>query len=199
MNNYRNKPQYLAPHDDSQTDMDFSVLADRKTIKNIAKSICDVLRHPVTILDVNRLGELSDTIRIDSDIEYLALRTSCKLFRYYAGEDMCHKCDHFHASILQGITKSMSKDNLKGRVTTKIKNSPAFFVPSYKKRIPEVHEIKYPQNKKKISRLIIEYHCPLLGYRELLFPIFYDDEVIGVLFVGQTVVCNKKDKEKQMS
>jgi len=195
MNNYRNKPQYLAPHDDSQTDMDFSVLADRKSIQNIAKNICDVLRHPVTILDVNRLGEMADTVRIDSDIEYLSLRISCKLLRYYAGEDMCHKCDHFHASMLQGMTQSMSKDNLIERISARIKNRPLFFVPSYTTRPPEVHEVNYQHNGEKASRLVIEYHCPLLGYRELLFPIFYDNEVIGVLFVGQTIVCDRKDEK----
>jgi anti-sigma regulatory factor (Ser/Thr protein kinase) len=196
-NNYLNKPQYLVPEEDVYAGVgdDFSVLADRETIKNIAKSICNTLRHPVTILDINRLGKQQNSIlRIESDIEYLSLRGACKFLRHFAGKEICYECDNFHATMLKDMMCSMSRDELKERISIKLKEMPASFVPSYSERIPEVHEIPYQQDKSDMYRLVIEYHCPLLGYRELLFPIFYDDFVIGALFVGQTVIRSKDKK-----
>jgi len=188
---YRENPLYLASLDDKnvQTGYDFSVLTSRETIKNIAKSICDSLRHPVTILDINRLGIEQETeLRIDSDIEYLSLRGACKLLRHYAGEEVCFNCDNFHATMLKGIERSTTKEELEKRILEKIKEIPSSFVASYTDRIPEVHEIHYQPDNPQVYRLVIEYHCPLLGYRELVLPIFYKDVAIGALFVGQTII-----------
>ena len=195
--NYLNKPQYLVPEEDvyAEVEDDFSVLADRETIKNIAKSICNTLRHPVTILDINRLGKQQDSIlRIESDIEYLSLRGACKLLRHYAGKEICYECDNFHATMLKDMMCSMSRDELKERISIKLKEMPASFVPSYSERIPEVHEIHYQQDKTDMYRLVIEYHFPLLWYLELLFSIFYGNFVICALFVGQTVIRSKDKK-----
>jgi len=197
-NDYLDKPIYLAPLDESPADDNFSVLADRQTIRNLAKRICDKQRHPVTILDINYLKEpqnqkLKLDIRIDSDVEFLSLRNSCKLLRRYAGEELCHKCDSFHAAMLLNMTQATTEEELIADIEKDSKEYPDFFVPSYKIRKPIVKNIKYVHANKETYRLIIEYHCPILGYRELLFPIFFNNKVIGVLFLGQTAVCDKND------
>lgn len=44
----------------------------------------------------------------------------------------------------------------------------------------------------------IIYHCPMLGYIELCFPIKYDDDIIGVLFLGEIWLNNKKEKIEEI-
>ncbi len=197
-------PKYLAPlpldkEEAKEDKTDFSVLADRETVENIAKHISDKLRHPVTIIDINRLDddqqdeEYQSKIRIDSDVSYLSLRNACKLFRCYAGAEKCYKCDHFHAAMLQGIVQTTTKDELDKKIQNEKKNSPPFFASSYTER--ELKTFEFSLKKPGTHRLVIEYHCPILGYRELEFPIFYNSKVIGILFVGQTIVRDKGDNE----
>ena len=112
-NNYFSTPKYLAPLDDSSVDEDFSVLTDRATIKYISKNLCDSLHHPVTILDINRLQGLdNETLRIDSDIEYFSLRSSCRLLRHCGGSDRCHICDRYHANIFKKYLQQSPVDFL---------------------------------------------------------------------------------------
>lgn len=176
---YLDKPKYLAPLDESKSEDDFSILTDRETIRAIVKNICNTLHHPATIFDINRLGTVSrDKIRIDSEIEFFSLRNSCKLFRHCAGEERCHKCDEYHAVIL--------KDYLMNGNKLHYNNWPSFFYDSYINNPPRILE--------GFQRAVLEYHCPMLGYRELLFPIFFDNELIGILFLGQTIVLNCGDE-----
>lgn len=175
---YFNTPKYLAPLDNSKSEDDFSVLADRETIKYISKNICDALHHPVTILDINRLEDVDDEkIRIDSDIEYFSLRSSCRLLRHCAGSERCHECDRYHAVVFQ---KYLQGDN-----DLHFENPPTFFYDGYFKHPPKILE--------GFSRKVLEYNCPMLGYRELLFPIYFRDSLIGILFLGQSIVINSED------
>ncbi len=177
-NNYFSTPKYLAPLDDSNVDEDFSVLTDRATIKYISKKFCDSLHHPVTILDINRLQNMdNETLRIDSDIEYFSLRSSCRLLRHCGGDDRCHICDRYHANIFKKYLQEGGKLNYE--------NPPQFFYDEYHNYPPTVLE--------GFSRKVLEYHCPMLGYRELLFPIYFEKKLIGILFLGQSIVINSDD------
>ena len=178
---YRDTPHYLAPLDESEVTNDFTIVTDRKTLRNIAKDIYTELHHPVTILDINRLGEVSGSkIRIDSDMESRSLRESCKLIRQCAGTTMCHMCDEFHAGIMKG-----SVENIKERIINAMKSKPSFFRDTYEP----------PKILDGYKRIVLECRCPILGYRELLFPIQYENKVIGVLFLGQSLVREGLDTE----
>lgn len=184
MESYKNKPQFLTSPIDKKVDYDdFSVIADRKIVKGLAANICNTLRHPVTIVDINRLNKMgSKFYRIESDVDYFALRETCRLFRIFAGEEWCHTCDKFHASCLIG--DGSLQENLKCAV----KQAPDYFYKEYKHNPPELLN--------GFSRQIIEYRCPMLGYRELIFPINMFDETIGCLFLGQIVVKDLGDLEE---
>jgi signal transduction histidine kinase len=194
MNPYLEKPKWLlAGKGLNEGDKDdFSALTDRKTIANIAIDICNRLRHPVTIMDINRIGNNRDSsdVRIDSDIAHFTMRESCRLFRHSAGNAMCHQCEGFHAALLKKVRKSESLQEdikaIKSRIDEAIKKTPPFFSSGYTKCPPKVLE--------GYNRPIIEYHCPILGYRELIFPIYHDKEVIGVLLIGQAMVEEAGDR-----
>ena len=48
-----------------------------------------------------------------------------------------------------------------------------------------------------VDRVFIEYYCPILGYREWVFPIFHGDTVLGALFVGQILQEGEMAKKTQ--
>jgi len=182
-NNYLNRPRYLAPLDGIKAAEDFSVLTDRETIRNLATNICNKLRHPVTILDVNRLGEVpTSELRIDSDIEYFSLRRTCRMLRHCAGLAKCHQCDEYHAAMLVN-----PGNDWHSQIGLALEHVPSFFYDEYQNNPPRVLT--------GFCRPILEYHCPILGYRELLFPLYYHGNVIGALHLGQTVVQEENDTE----
>ena len=176
--NYFSMPKYLAPLNDVKAEDDFSVLTDRATIKYISKNICDSLHHPVTILDINRIEDVdNEKLRIDSDIEYFSLRSSCRLLRHCAGSEKCHECDRYHAKIFKNYLQENGK--------LLCYDTPEFFYKEYKKNPPVVLN--------GFPRKVLEYHCPMLGYRELLFPIYFNNNLIGILFLGQSIVIKSTD------
>lgn len=175
---YFDKPQFLAPLDNEpRKEDDFSILTDRTTIRSIVKSICNSLHHPATIFDINRIGTIAtDKLRIDSEIEFFSLRNSCKLLRNCAGEGKCHKCDEFHAKMLKNYLDTKKLE---------YRDYPSFFYNSYINNPPCI--------KSTFSRAVLEYHCPMLGYRELLFPVFFENKLIAVLFLGQSIILNNDE------
>ena len=188
MKNKLHLPQYIVPpkyltsssSEQNQVSNNFNELIDRDIIKNIAKSICNELHHPVTIVDIKRLFNESDidNSRIDSDIEYFSLRPICRLFRHCAGREKCIQCDAFHTKYLANLIKN-------GEITS---NALSFFYEGYSEHPPKI--------LKNFPRYVLEYQCPILGYREMLFPFFYRNEIIGVLFVGQSIVEDENDREQ---
>lgn len=180
-NQYFDNPQYLAPLDDSKAEKDFTVLTDRESIRFFIKDICNVLRHPVTILDINRVEEEpNDKLRIDSDVEYFSLRSACRLFRHCSTPERCYECDEYHAKVF--------KEYLLDKKALPTSNYPHFFYDGYSQNGPKILQI--------LNRDVLEYNCPILGYRELMFPIYFENSLIGILVLGQTMVKQEKDKEK---
>ena len=181
---YLRNPQYLAPVDSTKGEEDFSVLTDRATIKNIVEDLCNKLHHPVTLIDFNRLSFANisyNEYRIDSEIEFYSLRHACRLLRKCAGADKCMECDRFHAKCM-GPDVQTVKDNINDAAT----QTPDFFYEEYANNLPKVLD--------GFGRPVIEYHCPMLGYRELVFPINYSKNILGILFVGQIIVESEGDE-----
>lgn len=185
MTNYMNTPLFLAPLDNSDASEDFSVLTNRDTIKDIAKDICDNLHHPVTVLDINRvsLNEDNSSFRIESDLEHFSLRYACRILRQCAGLERCLSCDKYHAACIDADSNIIEQ-----RIQSITSEIPPHFSDEYNDNLPHV--------LLNFNRPVMEYHCPMLGYRELLFPINYSDRIIAALFVGQIVI--KEDNERKI-
>lgn len=165
---------------ESRYDFDFIITEER--LKSILSNICNELQHPVTIININKNYEES---RIDSNSIYFSLRTSCETLRLCASSELCKKCDYHHASIFKKVTKT----NINEQLIKNINSLNSFeYVTSYYKQ----PKIKYIDNK----RPIVMYDCPMLGYRELIFPIFFEDNAIAVMFVGEINIDNNSMHRK---
>lgn len=189
-------PKYLAPLDDSDGADNFEVLMSKDELKTLTKEISTAIRHPVTIIDANRITRDVDPekIRTNSDAEYFSLRNSCRLFRHSAGSEECHKCDHEHAQEFMKYLEQYFKNETEEH--EKLKEITDF---NYEKERGNLRYFKvwnFEENK-YFSRPVCEYDCNMLGYRELIFPLFYGKtgKVLGILFVGQSVVKSEKDEK----
>lgn len=158
-----------------------SFLADRQDLKNIVSCLCKDLRHPIALIDYNALMKSDSPEKLESMVEMYPMRRSCSVFRKCAGEDYCAQCDRFHARFMDTQKVSIEK-----RIQDSLDHMPAFFYPEYRDRPPKVLE--------SFDRPVIEYHCPMLGYRELLFPLMYRGRVYGVFFAGQIMVYAEADE-----
>ena len=181
------------PPDGEATAYDFTVLTDRDTIKRFTEEICNAIHHPATIIDINRIGDKdkdSTNVRFDYEVSYSVMRGSCRLLRHCAGDWICNTCDGFHGAMLKGVKKrdrvEDTIEDIRSRINSEINNTPPFFYNGYKDNKPQVEEHH--------GRPVMEYSCPVLGYRELLLPFFYDNEAIGALSLGQIMVLDLDDE-----
>ena len=188
-------PKYLAPLDDSDGADNFEVLMSKDELKTLTKEISTAIRHPVTIIDANRITRDVDPekIRTNSDAEYFSLRNSCRLFRHSAGSEECLKCDHEHAQkFMEYLAEYYWNEEEEYK---KLKEIYDF---NYKERgnLRYFKVWNFDENK-YFSRPVCEYDCNMLGYRELMFPLLYrkTGKVLGILFVDQSVVESEKDEK----
>ncbi len=182
------KPERIAKKEEDVNDRwDFSYLyTERELMSWETKTCCD-LRHAVTVIE---LSDISDTPeknsacgRLDSLTVFFALRGSCETLRICAHSHMCTQCDAYHASLFKGLRKSELATELPRRIESMEKLG--YFSSLYRKPT-----LRQAQN----GRYYIEYRCPMLGYRELVFPIIVEGDVLGVLFIGQ---FRLKEKDAQ--
>lgn len=177
-------PHFLFPSKESEsTDKDrpLSYLTDELTLKEIISKLCKDLHHPIAVIDYNAMIEKGTQDKMESMVEMYPMRRSCSILRKCAGDKYCNQCDHFHAKCMD-----IDKDKIEVKIKDSLLNVPSFFYPEYKDRLPKVLE--------GFNRPVIEYHCPMLGYRELLFPLLYQRKLYGVFFAGQIMVHEKEDE-----
>lgn len=170
-------PTRLYPIGDKATS-GFAYLTEKEKLQEIVADLCKKLHHPVALIDYNALNDAEITDKLESTVEMFPMRRSCSVFRKCAGDNYCTECDNFHAKCMEN-----SKAAIEERIQKNVVNVPDFFYPGYKKRLPKVLE--------GFTRPVVEYHCPMLGYRELLFPLMYQDKIYGVLFAGQIMVIGQ--------
>ena len=177
-------PHFLFPSENTDIKNDtFFYLTDKLQLKEIVSSLCKKLHHPVALIDYNALMEIEEPEKLESMVEMYPMRRACSVLRKCAGDDYCTLCDRFHAKCM-----AIDKASIDTKIKENIKWLPSFFYPEYKNDLPHVLE--------GYNRPVIEYNCPMLGYRELLFPLMYNNTVYGVFFAGQILVHDRGDQEK---
>lgn len=183
--NYLMYPKELSKAEDKikNCEYDFSFITTDEHLKGLLSNVCNILKHPITIININKDEKNLDANRIDSDSVYYALRRSCDTLRTCASSKICKECDAFHASIFKGLTKESIEEELESSVKKmdKFKYATEFY------QSPQVQ-------KGEDGRVYLSYNCPMLGYIELVFPIFFEDKVIATLFVGQIQMRGHKEQ-----
>lgn len=198
---YLSEPSYIFNSDEldsyssykDKTDFNFNYITNKDELNILVSAVCSELKHPTTIIDINNPNTISSVKREDSQTYFLPLRTSCELFRKTATSNYCKICDAYHANLFKGATLDNITDILSNNIK-KIRNPPnnnetSFFVDSYYNNKPNICS---HNNKAYIS-----YYCPMLGYIELVFPIFFNNNVIGTLFVGQFLLKDDNNNHVQ--
>jgi signal transduction histidine kinase len=141
--------------------------------------------------------------RTDSILEEYDLVKPCRLFRKCTNQCYCLEQDQKFAALFKGLYR----ENLLQKLEKRLKSTaiPPHSLP------PEWQE---PNIDTIDSRPYIYYDCPFLGYRELVFPIFFknsqlllsdssvgeqpEDSVIAVFILGQIFLQTNKKNVNQI-
>lgn len=168
------RPTSISPHKKrayTGTD-DLSFIVSRERLAVFAANICNELEHPLTIIDFGAED------RVESTNIFHAIRTSCETIRLCTDSTLCTKCDAHHASIFRDISNINSIESIIRQRIDALAPLP-YFSMYYRKPVLQKWQ------DKEHSRYYVEYFCPVLGYKEMFFPIIIDEVIMGVLFVGQ--------------
>ena len=163
--------------------IDIESILSRETVIALQDNICGKIKVPTTIIQFPHEidGELD---RIDSQVSAITLRTSCDLLRRCGNSKgkLCLECDKQHSEFLLGMSKkNITNGDLNNHIEEKID--------LWRKKYQNPHY--KPQVNNKHNRYFLTYNCPMLGYRELVFPIFFEENVVAVFFVGQIKLMNE--------
>jgi len=169
---------YLCPTDVNE--IDINAVSYYESVVAQQDHICGIIGAPTTIIQF-RKTESRYWERIDSKVSDISLRTSCDILRRCVRDECeyCVECDNLHADLFHGL----SETNLKQTLEIKIRAEIGSIRSRFKKQDHEIHVDTHECDD--VERVYIHYKCPMFGYNELLFPIFFEGGIIAVIFLGQ--------------
>ena len=173
--------KYITHLENETNDVDNSnYITSCEELRLILNNICNSLQHPVTVININYGSEHFEFARVDSDASYYAIRPTCRNFRIAAGESYCMKCDDYYARYCKALieNRECSIEPLD------------YFADICKNNPPELAH--------KNERAYLVYDCPMLGYCEMCFPIYFQNKIIGFLFVGEILLEKKKERKEEI-
>ena len=145
-------------------------------LQGIQTSICARVKNPITIIEFSPNGEC---VRNDSNLAIFSFNPVCRLLRSI-GSEWYWRNDVIHASLSRGL----NKENLFRVLEKQIKESA--YINNYTQDA-ELHL----QFVKKEERAYPEYDSPVLGYRNLVFPVFFENSVTAVLLITELCLEEK--------
>lgn len=152
-------------------------------LEHVQNKICSEIKSSTTILEF--CGKLP--IRHDSNISSIAHRASCDIFRTCFGDGKCRTCDEDYAIHMFDVDINSIRDG-----QSLLKNDDHSIDDKYSVDHMSLKPVWRKKQYNGENTLFVEYDCPILGYRELMFPIILDNKTIAVLFVGQIKLEGKK-------
>lgn len=171
------------PEREDLSDLTGGGIIPNEHLQGIETAICANLKYPTTFIEFSPEGKpvKTNSPLLDMADPPFGLRLPCRVLRYGIDSKYCNNCDWGHALLFRGLTKS----NVYTEAKKKEKNSE--YITKYISEDPDLHI----DIKKEQGREYVEYDCPLLGYRELAFPVFFEDKVIAVFITGQICLREK--------
>ena len=153
--------------------------------------IAHSIDRPTTLIEFSPSGE---PIRTDSPLLTFRIHPACSLFRVFSSShlssgELCSGCicinsDARHARFFYGQTQAQ----IDAQLLSAVKNVPDSFFTIY-----DGEPVCGFERRTINKRTFLTYDCPLLGFREGVFPIYVEDRVVGVLFAGEIVLQDKVD------
>ena len=155
--------------------------------------------HATTIIEFTIDGR---PVRTKSPFIDLAMHPTCKIFRRNNTYDekgellldkqslnsvpgaLCYHCDQYHAQLFFGLDETtMTPEKIRQRKESDIRLKTFYDDATGCHFEPRFHG----------KRLYLEYDCPLLGFRELAFPVLFEKRVVATFFVGQLTLEGRED------
>lgn len=147
-----------------------SYIISRDDLRIIMNDICNRLKHPITIININYNGIPYLEGRVDSDASYYAIRPTCRNLRIAAGEYYCMKCDDYYSKYCKDLIEKKVCDVA----------PPDYFAGICKENPPTLRQ------KEDVN--FLTYDCPMLGYCEMCFPIHFYHKIVGFFVVGEILL-----------
>lgn len=151
--------------------------------------ICHRIEQPTTLVEFSPAGE---PVRTDSPLLQYRMHPACRRLRQSCvprdscaalhDDCLCMSNDAAHARLFAGLTRAQVEATLPSSV-------PFIADPAFSAYDGE--PLCAFDRRTIRGRTVLIYDCPLLGYREGVFPIYLEDRVIAVLFAGQIVLADK--------
>lgn len=176
-----NDTKYITNLKNRQYDPDDpSYIISCDDLRLILNDICNRLKHPVTVVNVNYDSCSFMDGRVDSDASYYAIRPTCRNLRIAAGEKYCMECDYYYTRYCKELIENGKS----------LSESPVYFAETCKRNPPSL------KNLENISYLV--YDCPMLGYCEMCYPIYFKNRIIGFLVVGEILLEDKLQRRQEI-
>jgi len=165
-------------HLGSSNGLNLTAIFSQSEIEAQINEISELLLHPVTLIEFKETDS-----RIDSTRSRILFQYCCEVLRVCANPIICKTCDKKYASLFKGI--DLEREYLKETVCQRILEK-KYEDDLYKNNGYGIPEFISVINKENYG--YIQYNCPIMGLRELIFPLVVCNKILGVLFVGQMSV-----------
>ncbi len=154
-------------------------IVSNKFVRGMQTAICAVLENVTTLMEFTTKGR---PIRTDSRLARFEALPTCTRFRECTGNRDCMRNDTTHAYLFYGLNRR----NLAEEIDKRVKSSK--YIQGYRNGL--AGDLEFVN---ECPRSYLEYDCHFLGYREVLFPVFSEDRVLGVFFVGELILEAKEE------
>lgn len=154
--------------------LDGQGIISNKYLQGLQTMICANLENPTTVIEFPPDGK-STPVRTDSRLLIFNLHGACRIFRKYT-ESFCLNCDNAYANLYRGL----NSQNIKYEVPKRC-NSNTMPCNSTSTNSGQL----YFHFDTSSPRPYMEYDCHMMGYRELLYPIFFEKRIVAGFFVGE--------------
>jgi signal transduction histidine kinase len=157
-------------------------------LRGILTDICADLNQPASFLEFppepSRQPVYTDSRLFSSTSQRYGLCSPCAIAQSGGVNTcaICDECQRIRAGLFRGLTKSGIDEQLGERI-----KSNAYFTERREK-----DTVPYVAQKWNSNRCYVEYDCPFAGYREVVLPVFFEQQVIGVLLIRQICVCGSE-------
>lgn len=149
-------------------------------LQGILTTIASRLKKPVTLMEFPPELEINP-VRTKANYIEVERNPACKEFRKCSNGRLCNVAENSYANLFRNLNRSnldseLKKRLLKDKFIQKHHNDP-------------IGELKFKKN----HHSYLDYNCPILGYRALAFPVFFENKVISILYIGE--MCLISDLE----
>ena len=190
MNSVFSRPTSITgEHLNAPTDSNLTTIFSQSEIEAQINEISELLLHPVTLVEFKETN-----FRTDSTRSRILFQYCCEVLRVCAAPIICTTCDKKYASLFENI--DLEHDDLRETVCRRIAEK------THEDDLYRNNGYGMPKFISVVSKEnygYIQYNCPIMGLRELVFPLVVCNKILGVLFVGQMSVDGTDTEDEIIS